>query len=734
MAARTSRGNTDTPALDLRVLGELEIIWRGERLDLGLSRKTRALCGYLLVTGRPHRRSDLCDLLWEGPEDPRGSLRWSLSRIRRSLGPAAHCLEAVRDRVWVRTDAARLDLSRVQALVGKGATGCATADLRAAALEFRGELLAGLNLDDSFRFRAWCLAEREHLRGLHIGVLRTLVDRLRDIPEEALGYASAWAVVDPLAEAAHATLVRLLGRLGRKREALVQYEVSRRTLEEEVGPAETAELEAARRGLGPVAPHAPMPRKAASVSSPGLVGRSAERSILKRRVDDLSRGEAAGRLLLVTGEAGLGKSRLLEFLADRVTRSSGRILAARCFESEAGRAYGAWIDALGDRTEVWRQARSGGDATKARERLFDSIASHLRELARERPTAILLDDVQWGDEASLGLLHFVARRMRDEPSLLVAAAARMGEILDRPVAARVLRSLLAEGLVDELRLAPLGEADALALAAASGSPSSAERASRLAEGNPLFTIEAARAIDAGDDDLGATLDRLIEMHCVRLPAEAQQFLGWAAALGREFDLFVLSAAGQWPPAVLAEIAAGLERRGLLRPLGEASYDFAHGLYREAAYRLLGGPRRRLAHAQIARVLAARVDADGERAAELARHAELGGEPELAARACLRAAERCLRLFAVAEAVTLAERGRGLATALPPRGRISLETSLLRLLVLAGAHRHGGRVDLEQSLEAVACEAEAASLHADVAAGRFALFSRLPRSRRLHSRP
>jgi DNA-binding SARP family transcriptional activator len=131
--------------LELRVLGELEVIRDGALVVLPPSRKTRALLAYLALTRRPHRRERLCEIFWDVPDDPRGALRWSLSKIRPFVDdPGCSRLIADRQTVELLTEALNLDFFDAQACAG--AEAAATGELARAASSFRGPLLADLDL------------------------------------------------------------------------------------------------------------------------------------------------------------------------------------------------------------------------------------------------------------------------------------------------------------------------------------------------------------------------------------------------------------------------------------------------------------------------------------------------------------------------------------------------------------------------------------------------------------
>jgi DNA-binding SARP family transcriptional activator/pimeloyl-ACP methyl ester carboxylesterase len=218
--------------LRLSLLGEFELARGGKPLALPASKKTRALLAYLAVTGKPHRRDRLCTLFWDMPDDPRGALRWSLSKLRALVDePARPRIAGGRDAVAFDADGVEIDVATVRRQVeGNGAAPLAA--LKHAATLFRGEFLEGLDLASCPEFEAWRAAEREEARALHRRVLGALVERLAAAPAEALPHARTLVGIDPYAPAAHESLLKLLVAAGRQREAEEQFAVSTRILAE----------------------------------------------------------------------------------------------------------------------------------------------------------------------------------------------------------------------------------------------------------------------------------------------------------------------------------------------------------------------------------------------------------------------------------------------------------------------------------------------------------------------
>lgn len=219
--------------LSLRFLGEPRVERDGRVLELPPSRKTRALLAYLAITGRLHRRERLCALLWEVPDDPRGALRWSLSKIR-ALVDEPGMPRIVADREAIKFDArgARVDVLDLRRASGSALDRMATRDLAEIAGTTAGEFLEGHDLPESHEFHAWCIAEREETRSLRARLLATLVERLKAEPEAALPHARALAGLESHDEAAWASFVRLLAATGRRREAEDQCDLGRRVLAE----------------------------------------------------------------------------------------------------------------------------------------------------------------------------------------------------------------------------------------------------------------------------------------------------------------------------------------------------------------------------------------------------------------------------------------------------------------------------------------------------------------------
>ena len=230
--------------VDVRLLGDLQVLRAGRAAPLPTSKRARALLGYLIATAGPQTRTHLCDLFCEGPDDPRAALRWSLTKLRPVVNDQSVLrLEADHERVQFIAHGAHVDVDRVTSLLAEGLSGTSLQSLEeAAALLLRGEFLDGLDLPRCYRFHHWCMAERQRIGSLRRQVLEVLIERLKDDPERALSYVHALVTADPLSEAAHALLVRSLAECGRERDAEAHYAYARDLLQRELGAPLTGAL------------------------------------------------------------------------------------------------------------------------------------------------------------------------------------------------------------------------------------------------------------------------------------------------------------------------------------------------------------------------------------------------------------------------------------------------------------------------------------------------------------
>jgi DNA-binding SARP family transcriptional activator len=667
--------------LELRFLGDLEVVRDGEVLPLPPSRKTRALLAYLALNRKTFRREHLCDLLWDVPDDPRGSLRWSLSKLRR-LVDGGDCSRIVADRLNVGFDAAgvRIDVDALHALVEAGLDGAPIDVLEAAAARYHGNLLEGLELPNHHDFQAWYIAERERATRAQASTLNALIRRLADAPERALPHARALAGLIPYDETARATLIQLLVASGRTEEAEQQYQLGARLLKE-AGADPTGALYRALRGPpgagvpSRVQPQ-PRPEPTAPAAEP-LVGRDAELAQLAGHFKAVVE-QGRGRVVLVRGEPGIGKSRLLR-AASEMARAAGAFLLDACaFESETIRPFALWVDALrGAHAQAAASIFGAGDRDH-RERLFDGLSELVARESQTRPVVVIFDDLQWADDSSAAALHYVARVNSGRPFLGILAA-RDTELGDNAAMRRAIRELRHAKLLDDVPLEPLSDAAVRELIETRVPGASSEPLSKVCGGNPLLAVELARAEIAGDS--GSSLAELVRERLARLDVHGADVLRWAAVLAPRIEVATLTRVTGLDASCVGIALDAAERLSMLLPTPRG-FRFSHDLVVRSVYVEISPSRRRMMHRRVAELLEKDTALDIERAADLAHHASQSGDPALAARAMVSAGRLCLRFYANEEALTLARKGLQWTEQLGEAERVCLVLELREIMLTA----------------------------------------------------
>ena len=354
------------PALEISLLGPPRVSCEGRPVSFD-TRKATALLAHLALADRPRSRESLCDLLWpsQDPEHARGALRRTLSVLRKAVGE--EWIDAASDSVALRAGAElTIDVRRFRALAGPDAT---TQELEQAVGIFGGALLEGFSLRDSPEFDAWHAYEADALERELGAALGRLVRSLLESGEygRAIPRAQRWLALDDLHEPAHRELIRLYALSGDRAAALTQYRRCVRTLSQELGVAPVDETAALFEQVSEGTLAVPGPEPAVARAARGVWrGRATSELPLIGRDDALSALVGAhasattdGRLAVIEGEPGIGKSRLAGELMSVVESDGGIVLAARCHDDEAGLPYGPVVELLGEALRV------SGDAIAA---------------------------------------------------------------------------------------------------------------------------------------------------------------------------------------------------------------------------------------------------------------------------------------------------------------------------------------------------------------------------------
>ncbi len=686
--------------LEIRVLGPLEVRVDGAPLVVD-TRKALAILALLAAESRPFAREELAAMLWPESDDEsaRGALRRTLSVLRSALGD--RWLRVDRSTVALDPTGTWVDLSAVEA-AGSEASGPV---LREAAAAARGPFLAGFALRDSAEFDDWRATRAVAAERAVAGVL----DRLAAVADAEGDTAAAVAAaarrvdLDPLDEPAHRRLMRLLARSGDRAGAIRQYRSCVSVLERELGVAplaETTELYEAIRDERPSATTSPDTRRTPTAASTGsgertpaapvrlpLVGREHE---LRGLLDAHRAAGIDGRVAFVTGEAGIGKSRLAESVRDRVNAAGGLTLVARSFASEAGIAYGLIVELLRvglarpDAIErlrglpavalseierlvplpadvvtgrTFRGIRgSSEDGPAARARLLEAAAGTLTALvAGPGPGLITVEDLQWADDASRESLVWLARRLTGRPLLLLFTW--RPEDLDE-LGSTFVATIEALPDATAIPLRRLGREHVEQLVAAASvaeqPPVAVDALLQESEGLPLYVVEALATGTGVIEGPARSVRTLLRERLASVGETAGQVLSAAAVIGRSFTLpLVRGTSGRSEDETVTALEE-LVRRGIVREVPaapEVAFDFAHAKLRDAAYDATSLARRRLLHRRTAELLRAEGGGrdDPGRLVQIAVHERAAGREAEAAEAFRQAGAQARSLFANREA-------------------------------------------------------------------------------------
>jgi DNA-binding SARP family transcriptional activator/tetratricopeptide (TPR) repeat protein len=681
--------------LSVSLLGEQAIIDDASGAVRTRSSRAVALIAYLVAhAGAPQTRQRISLLFWPDSTDAQAltNLRRELHHLRQVLGDQPSLVVTSTDLSWCDTATSKVDLRTFQTERALALAAAADGDEEsviqrggAAIASYGGEFLPG-SYDD------WVLELREDL-------LRECVDlcamvcqtqtRRGDLTA-AVATARRRIALEPLEESGYRTLMELQADLGDRAGAVSTYHHCASVLERELGVIpDQATRNTLQRLLVPQqrddAPPAPLPADPAigrlGPAATHLVGRAEELAALEAEWQSAATGQP--RISVVRGGAGVGKTRLVNEVAELARLQGAVVAVAQCFGTSGRLALAPVADwlrnpsiqsALKDldpvlRTEVQRLipaaaavSREDGDASARamvdawqRHRFFEGLARTL--LAVDRPMLLVLDNMQWCDQETLAFIAFLLSLAPDAP-LLVAATRRDDDSDEDPELRDWTVRMRATGRLSEVALGPLDPATTLQLAAAIAGPSheapDAALMQAMTGGFPLYVIETVRAMAgqggvlSASDDLAGVLRHRLE----QATPTAREIAGLASAVGRDFSLDLLTEASDHEADAVVNAVDELWGRRILRELADG-YDFSHDLLRETAYEQVSPPRRWLLHRRLAQGLellyAEDIDAVS---AQLAEQYARGGRDERAVAYYRRAAEVASERFAHIEAIRL----------------------------------------------------------------------------------
>jgi DNA-binding SARP family transcriptional activator len=706
----------------IQLLGGFRIAC-GENPISGISTsRLQSLLAYLVLNANiAQPRQNVAFLLWPNTSEAnaRNNLRQYLHQLRHLLPDADRLIASDANTIyWVKdehqfvdVEQFELSLAEAEAAEQRSDLGAEQRWLEGALSLYRGDLLPGF-YDD------WISADRERLRQECQHAYQKLARALEELRDYAAALQAAQALVrlDPLDENTYVTLIRLHDLNRDLPAARRVYQNAADTLQRELGVEPGRLLQQAyERAMRPHEIHL-SERRAAPLT---LVGRKLEWQQLQAAWQHATSEKA--QFTLITGEAGIGKSRLAEEFYTWASKHGFMTARARSYAAEGRLSLAPVIEWLRSSTlrpflntldKVWltEVARLLPELFSEykdlahpapigeygqRQHFFEGLARAI--LAAPLPTLLWIDDLQWCDPETLEWLHFLLRFKPHSPLMVLGTARSEESLPDHPLVG-LAQQLQGEGKFISIALSPLDAAETAQLAhQVEGRELEIPTALRLfreTEGNPLFIVETLRSgagmgaddpetaapqLDLGASKLPPRVYGVIAGRLAQLSPIARRLTELGAAIGREFTLDVLLLAGQEDEANTITALDELWQKRILREQSANLFDFTHDKLREIAYAEISAPRRRMLHRQIAQALEA-LNAEwlDKVSAQIAAQYEQAALFEQAIPYFQRAGEFAAGLYANEDAIGLYERGLSLLLKLPPSVKRDTQELILQL--------------------------------------------------------
>jgi len=673
------------------------VAWQGQPLTLP-RRQARALLFYLAAEQPPVPRDQLTFLLW--PDSSESTARRNLTRLLSYLrNTLPHPDLLVTPQTAVALNADLIELDTVQ--FSKGCTANEIKGWESAVPLYRGRFLDGFTLSDSPEFDQWLSQTQRRYERTYLDTLHKLVMTHSENgdPSAAIRYAQRYLATDNLAEDVHRHLINLYAAKGDRSAAVRQFEQCAIFLERELGvtplPETRAAYESARDGSP--APSLEIMPKPEWMTLPGLDLPLVGREEAWQSLAAAYRRCQTGGVIFISGEAGVGKSRLMQEFA---TAQSGLVLTGNSHTTGQALPYQPLVQALrqalplrdrwGQTLPIWLAEVSRllpelrtcfSDLPppveiapqQAQARLFEALVEVFRSLASGSPLLLCLDDVHWADEATVSWLEYVTKRLTGSNICLVATyrshrAAALAEWR---------RALNRSRLVAPVRLAGLSELAVAKLLHGIGldditGQTLARRIHFATGGNAFFVLETIRELL----ETGQSVDHLVDLplpqtvrdavlrRAARLTPLAQQLLAVAAVLPPYLRVETLAEASGRGELETVNTLDELLAHQLLQVDGD-EFQFQHDVARQAVYEDIAPWRRRLLHRRAAAAsvkLSAAKDAG--LLATIAHHFEMAGDIIQAIDYYRQAATSAQQLYANQETVSYLQKGLELSESLP----------------------------------------------------------------------
>lgn len=637
--------------LKIKLFGEFEV-QRGEGLieshEWG-RQKTRSLLKLLLTRpGHAFSRDEILEALWPDapPEAAEQSLRTTVSLLRKALEPGLNrgsdSRYVIRQRpgyLFERTSGCEVDAWKFEEIQNEAEMARADGRLDEAIDAYRAalELFGGEFLAEE-PYEEWAMKSREEWRERRLRGLSNLAEclALKGDYTGAVEACTRALEMDRYQEELYRRLMLYHYCAGEQALALQAYRRYARVLREELDVVPSPELTRLKAqiedrdvpGVDTMRRY-PRPRRPLrfpySLSRTHFVGRDPEYALLAERLREAMIG--SGSAVVVEGEVGVGKTRLVEELLGYARSRGARVLCGRCYERELGSPLEPVTEALG----------SSPDDRVSGEGSHQGLALRLIQESRDADGLVLfVDDLQWADPATLEFLAYVAQRISGERILLVMTYRRedvtgLSEWLDRLAERRAITTVS----LGRLSLGDTGEIlKRMSSRSFGGLSALAEFVYQESEGNPFYAVEYLRyLIESGavwidsrrrisgleselrENVLPSGVRALIRSRLSNMDEEPRHLLELAAVVGRTFDLDLLRRATDHGQAGIFKALESLMASGLIVETSAGTYYFSHDKFRQSLYDGISGLRRQALHLRVAQAL----EEDGGEPSELAHH-------------------------------------------------------------------------------------------------------------------
>ncbi|GAA0990271.1 hypothetical protein GCM10009555_075770 [Acrocarpospora macrocephala] len=616
-------------AVDIRVLGPLEVVGAdGHPCALGTHKQRMLLSILVLAEGWPVPAETLIDRIWGDtpPAEALAALQVYVSNLRRALEPGRR--PRARSRLLtfgpagyrLAVDPRQLDATQFLDLVAEAEQAADPAAVERAATRalrlWRGEPYADLAGQEYLTAALAHLTEaRERVRELRVSAV---IGQNRH--HEVVGELEALTHEHPLRERLWALRALALYRCGRQGEALDALRTARRILTDELGIDPCDELRDLERDILRQAPHLRPDRTRPAPTREGasgrvMVGRRKELAALDHLLDQVSAGQPG--FALITGEPGIGKTRLAEEMAVRARERGHEVAIARCPAAARTPDFWAWTHLLRQLIHATPPLPAQADPEETEFRMYESTARLLAATTSERPMLVILDDLHWADPSSLRLLSHLAQTFTD------GRVAIVGTARDCTTPARALTDTfeaLARRRALRLPLTGLTLPELAHLAPADTPEDDLRSLHDRTGGNPFFATElidhratgSARAVPPGLRDV--VLSRIS-----RLPRPTADLLRLAATTGGEFDLaLVARVAGLSLSTALDRLEPAMAA-ALITERSPEHFGFAHTVVQETLTEGMSSLRRARLNAEIAQSTSTRKNTITSNGTTLAHH-------------------------------------------------------------------------------------------------------------------